>query len=94
MGFEHCEDVEDLGTKIHEVKIKDRAKELKALPFIDALGDWGFQIKGTKYVLFLWRGIFSWDDVETGEAITFEEVWNGVDEELKSQMIFHFNLLR
>jgi hypothetical protein len=74
-------------------KINERRAGLSQLFFLEECG-LGYRIKGTPYVYFLWQGEWTWDDLNNGDIISFEVVFENVSEAIRDEIIFNFDLFK
>ncbi len=90
MGFEFGED-EVL--KDRNSVLKSKLKAIEKLSFMETIGNYGYAVRGTNFVLFWWQGRFEWDDVESGNAVSFEYVWDRCPENIQMEMLFNLDIL-
>ena len=71
---------------------------LSSLPFMEQCAESGygagrFRVIGTPYVYFMWDRVWAWDDPSDWRIVSFEEVWDAVDNDIRGEMVFHLDLL-
>jgi hypothetical protein len=71
-------------------------RELASLPFMESVpdGDGVYRIRGTSYLYFRDESIWALEDSSGWYFIPFEEVFEGVSEAIRDEIIFHLDLFR
>ncbi len=72
---------------------EERYEVLSSLSFMELCGPGRYRVIGTSYVYFMWDRVWSWDDDSDWRIVSFEEVFDAVDNDIRGEMVFHLDLL-
>jgi hypothetical protein len=73
---------------------EERYEVLASLPFMEGFCVGAYRIIGTPYVYYISDGAWALWSFSEFRIISFEEVWDGVDDVIRGEMVFHLDLFR
>lgn len=71
-----------------------RFSALKKLSCLHSQHHIVLKFKNTPFTIFVWRGKVYWDNIETGETLTMEEVFDNLPELAQQEILFNLDLFR
>ena len=71
---------------------EERYEVLSSLPFMEGISVGAYRIIGTDYVYFISDGTWALWSFCDCRMISFEEVWDAVDNDIREGLIFNLDL--